>query len=131
MNPALVQPDGSVVIPPALADEVLRRLARSIVSEAREAGVTATPAARALLAALDQAAQRYAAATPTSVGGSDPAPPATVEVTADEAGRVMGCTARWARDLAASGRVQARRVGRTWLIDSADLDRFRHGRTAA
>ena len=44
---------------------------------------------------------------------------------------VIGSSPRWVRYLASSERVAARRVGRTWLIDADDLDRYRHRRRTA
>ncbi|MFJ7780086.1 helix-turn-helix domain-containing protein [Streptomyces yangpuensis] len=46
---------------------------------------------------------------------------------ASEVARALGCSRRWASHLLGSGRLHARRVGRTWITTQRDLDRYRYG----
>ncbi|WP_354573692.1 excisionase family DNA-binding protein [Frigoribacterium sp. UYMn621] len=50
-------------------------------------------------------------------------PVATIEVTPDEAAKRMGCSSEYVRRLARNGRLEARRVGRSWLIEASQIDR--------
>ncbi|WP_371588272.1 helix-turn-helix domain-containing protein [Streptomyces virginiae] len=122
----LLRPDGSVVIPAAAAHEVLRALVRDLTARARADGGEVSPGARRLLYALHEAANRAereassAAGTPTPGSG-------TVELTAEQAALLLGCSTEYVRRLARTGRVLARRAGPAWLIDPASLDAYRKG----
>ncbi|MCP3769505.1 helix-turn-helix domain-containing protein [Streptomyces sp. MAR25Y5] len=131
----LIRPDGSVVIPPAVASDVLRALMRDLTVRVRADGGEVTPGVRRLLYALHTAAQR---ADNEHGSGNGTAPVATVTVTTgtdvsvSEAAALLGCTAGYVRRLARHGAFQARRIGtRTWAIDRASLDTYRHGEHAA
>lgn len=52
------------------------------------------------------------------------------EVTPAVAARILGCTTRNARDLAARGRIPARRVGGRWVLDAAAVDHYGERRAA-
>jgi excisionase family DNA binding protein len=56
-----------------------------------------------------------------SVGGTSQAPAARVEIGISDAAQRLGCSPEYARRLARRGRLSARRVGRTWLVDAAAL----------
>ncbi|WP_328488237.1 helix-turn-helix domain-containing protein [Streptomyces zaomyceticus] len=56
--------------------------------------------------------------------------PATVELTAHEAALLLECSPEYARRLARTGRLLARRAGTTWLINPTSLDNYRKGRAA-
>ncbi|MCY0962800.1 helix-turn-helix domain-containing protein [Streptomyces sp. H27-H5] len=90
-------------------------------------GGEVSPAVRRLLYALHDAAQRPAVAVPSSGAGTAPAAPVTVELTADQAALLLGCSTEYARRLARTGRVLARRAGPAWLIDPTSLDAYRKG----
>ncbi|MFD7968585.1 helix-turn-helix domain-containing protein [Streptomyces clavifer] len=64
---------------------------------------------------------------PGSGDGTPPAPAATVELTAGEAAFLLGCSTEYARRLARTGRVLARRAGPAWLINRQALDTYRKG----
>ncbi|MEU2598446.1 helix-turn-helix domain-containing protein [Streptomyces hirsutus] len=124
----LLRPDGSLVIPAPLAREVLRVLVRDLSERVRSDGGEVSPAVRGVLRALHLAAKQprdgagaFAAETPADQGVS------VREVTAEQAAGLLGCSPQYARRLARSGRVAARRVGPVWLIDRASLDAFRTG----
>jgi excisionase family DNA binding protein len=86
-----------------------------------------------VLYALHEAAQHPT--TPTVERSSDigtsPGPAATVEeVTVDEAAALLGCTPGYVRRLARAGTLAGRRHGaRTWALDRAALDAYRHRST--
>jgi excisionase family DNA binding protein len=128
----LLRDDGAVVVPAAVAAEVLRLLARALVDDARRHGGQPTPDARRLLSELYDAAQAHQASRAAgSVNGTVSVPGSTVEMSVVEAAEVIGSSTRWVRRLAGCGRLRARRVGRTWLIDAASLDAYRHRKEAA
>lgn len=122
-------PDGSVIVPPYLAGPVRRILMRDLAQHIRADGGAPTAAVRELLYALaraehhhDQAGDRFATETA-------PATPVRVEISTDDAAALLECSAQHVRRLCRSRRLMARRAGRrAWLIDAADLDRYRHGR---
>ncbi|MEU3750580.1 MULTISPECIES: helix-turn-helix domain-containing protein [Streptomyces] len=126
----LVRPDGSVIIPPTAAGDVLRALVRDLTARVRADGGEVTPDIRRILYALHTAAQH--AEPPAAGHGSDtgtaPPGPATVEVAVDEAAELLECTPEYVRRLARRGTLTARRIGaRTWAIDRTGLDNYRHG----
>lgn len=58
---------------------------------------------------------------PDSSGtGTKPPTPATVEISTTEQAARMGCSDRYVRKLCHTGRLPARRVGRTWLISAQE-----------
>lgn len=124
----LIRPDGSVVVPASVAGEVLRALVRDLTARVRADGGEVSPGVRRLLHALHTADQRPdpAASGPSSDPGTTQPAWANVEITAGEAAALLGCSAEYVRRLARTGRFQARRIGAVWLINSADLDRYRH-----
>jgi excisionase family DNA binding protein len=87
---------------------------RWMIEYRRESRLTGRPipdsfenAIRHLLG-LDQSA--------TSANGSNPATPATVELSTAQMARRMGCSERWVRHLCQVRKLQARRSGHHWLI---------------
>lgn len=127
----LIRDDGAVVVPAAVAGEVLRALVRDLTARVRTDGGEVSPAVRQLLYALHQAAQQPPPQTPASSGPGTLAPaPATVELTAHQAAHLLECSSEYARRLARTGRVQARRAGTAWLINPQSLDTYRKGRAA-
>ena len=129
--PFLFQEDGSVVIPASIAREVLRALVRDLTERVRVDGGEVSPAVRGVLYALRTASDQppgpsgcFADETPADLGVS------VREVTAEQAAELLGCSVQYARRLASSGRVTARRAGPAWLIDRASLDAFRAGGAA-
>ncbi|MGW7706326.1 helix-turn-helix domain-containing protein [Streptomyces sp. NPDC054771] len=148
-NPGVEQPlgvaldDGSVVIPAAVAGDVLRALVRDMTARVRADGGEVPAGVRRLLYALHTAAQcneqqaEEHRATSTIERSSDigtaPQPTATVSyVSVEEAAALLGCSAGYVRRLARAGIVRARRIGaRAWAVDRSALDDYRHGRTPA
>jgi excisionase family DNA binding protein len=121
----LVREDGSVVVPPALAGEVLRRLLRDLTAEVQANGGRLAPGVYALLWALrgaQGAGDKGFAVTEApdgSVAGTPVSGAGIVEISTAEAARRMGCSESYVRRLARSGRVPARRLGAQWLISPA------------
>ncbi|MGO1054516.1 hypothetical protein [Crossiella sp. CA198] len=104
-----------MTVPASVAAEVLRRLVRDIVTEARGNGGQPSPTARRLLHALYEAAQlhRHASATRPGQRGTVPGEPGlSVRETAD----LMGCSPQWVRHLLATGRLTGRRSGGVWVV---------------
>ncbi|MFE0727062.1 helix-turn-helix domain-containing protein [Streptomyces antibioticus] len=127
----LIRPDGSVLIPAAVAREVLRALTRDLTARVRTDGGEVTPEVRRLLYALHVAAQSADIEHSSDIGTA-PSPADTVatftEVSVGEAAALLGCTTGYVRRLARAGAFTARRIGaRTWAIDRAALDQYRHG----
>ncbi|WP_262015650.1 helix-turn-helix domain-containing protein [Micromonospora sp. Mcm103] len=116
-------------MPAHLAGAVRRILVVDLAQHVRTDGGAPTAALRALLYALargehhhDQAADRFATETPNPAGR-------IVEISTDDAAALLECSPQHVRRLCRSGGVSARRAGRrAWLIDAADLDRYRHRR---
>ncbi|MFG2671163.1 helix-turn-helix domain-containing protein [Streptomyces sp. NPDC048445] len=137
----VVRNDGSVVIPAAVAGDVLRALVRDMTARVRADGGEIPAGVRRLLYALHSAAQHAEQqaegyrATPVIEHGSDigtaPQPTATVAyLSVGEAAALLGCSTEYMRRLARAGIVRARRIGaRAWAVDPAALDDYRHGRT--
>ncbi|MFE7237914.1 helix-turn-helix domain-containing protein [Streptomyces sp. NPDC057580] len=135
--------DGSVVIPAAVAGDVLRALVRDMTARVRADGGEVPAGVRRLLYALHTAAQRTErraeerrtppAIEQSSDNGTALQPTATVAyVSVGEAAALLGCSAGYVRRLARAGIVQARRIGaRAWAVDRAALDQYRHGGNAA
>ncbi|MGQ4727047.1 helix-turn-helix domain-containing protein [Streptomyces sp. Ju416(a)] len=126
----LVRADGAVVVPPGIANEVLRALVRDLTTRVRTDGGEVSPGVRQLLWALQDAAQHPARTAPSSAHGTAAPAAATVELTAHEAAALMGCSTEYARRLARTGRVLARRAGPAWLINRQALDAYRRGTAA-
>ncbi|MFJ7587162.1 helix-turn-helix domain-containing protein [Streptomyces sp. NPDC097617] len=128
----LTRADGSVIVPPYVAGDVLRALVRDLTARVRADGGEITPGVRRLLYALHTAAQTTelecdnSTAPRPAATGTAPHTPGTVAVA--EAAALMGCSPRHVRALIGAGRLPAQRVGaRVWGIDRAALDHYRHG----
>jgi excisionase family DNA binding protein len=122
----LVLPDGTVLIPPDVARELLRPLVLGLAARCRADGTTLSPRTVRLLHALHNAAEHQA----SSVTGTPTPATATVELTAPEAAQLIGCSTEYVRRLARTGRLHGRRAGTAWLIDRTSLDTYRHGASA-
>jgi len=126
---------GPVTVPAPLCGPLLRVLVRALAREAREDGGTIPPGIAAFLAdlaAVVDSPTAPAAATGEAAGsgnGTVPGGPAMVEVSAADAAAAMGASREYVRRLARSGRLPARRIGRTWLItmEATHLDHDPHG----
>jgi excisionase family DNA binding protein len=125
----LIRPDGSVIVPAGVAGEVLRSLVRDLTARVRTDGGEVSPTVRGLLNALHAAAERVDTATtgPSSDPGTTTIQRANVEIGTGDAAALLECSTEYVRRLARSGRIQARRLGAAWLIDSASLDAYRTG----
>ncbi|MGW7195998.1 helix-turn-helix domain-containing protein [Streptomyces chryseus] len=121
----LVLEAGAVVVPPALANTVFCALVLYARDHVRDGGGSLAPEAADLLRALHKAAEGPAATSATSSEGSPLAP--TTTLGARDVAQVLGCSRRWATFLLSSGRLDAWRVGRTWVTTAASLDRHRYG----
>jgi len=122
-----------VVIPDADAGELLRLVLLGLRVKARRTGAVASPRLVELLRDLHEAELRHHARVPapTFAIETSRAAPATLDgdvLSVAEAAKTLGCSHVWVRVLARSGRLRARRAGRTWLIDRASLDAYRHHR---
>lgn len=126
----LVREDGSVVVPPALAGELLRRLLRDVTAEVHANGGVPSLACRELMWGLHTAALAEEKAA-GSGDGTPVGPVGSVEIGTTEAAQVLGCSAEYARRLAREGRLPARRVGRQWLIREAAIVAPERTETAA
>ncbi|MFJ6934463.1 helix-turn-helix domain-containing protein [Streptomyces sp. NPDC101132] len=123
----LLRPDGAVLVPAAVAGEVLRALVRDLTARVRADGGEVSPGVRLLLYALHAANEQHGRQAGSGNGTPEQAP-ATVEVTAQQAAELLECSAEYARRLARLGRLHARRVGPVWLVDAASLDAYRKGK---
>ncbi|MFI6123248.1 helix-turn-helix domain-containing protein [Streptomyces sp. NPDC051064] len=117
---ALVREDGTVVIPAALAGEVLRRLLRDVTAEISAAKGQPSTACRELLWGLHLAAKQAEKAD-GSTRGTPEAGSAKVEISTSEAAHRLGCSESYARRLARTGRLRGRKVGPVWLVAEAAI----------
>ncbi|MBT2391642.1 helix-turn-helix domain-containing protein [Streptomyces sp. ISL-1] len=119
----LVRPDGSVLVPAELVPDVLRTLVLGTTARVRANGGTLAVGAHQLLFALQLAAEQPTGSAP----GTPAEQTAMVELTARQAGQLMGCSTEYMRRLARTGRIRARRAGPAWLIDADSLNAYRKG----
>ena len=124
---------GAVVVPRSLASTTFAALLLYLQDRVRADGGALSPEARALLHALNRAAQ-----APSSDPGTSTPAPATVDHTRagdvlgmEEVAALLGCSPEYARRLARTGRFPARRVGHVWLTTLTSLDAYRYGREEA
>lgn len=129
---SLLQPDGSVVIPAANAEDVLRLLVLALDARSRADGGSLGPMARRVLWDLHKAAQRHDSEQPPACDVASDLPAlATVEITVTEAAERLGCAQQWVRYLLSEDRITGRKVSaRLWLVDAASLDDYRWGARA-
>jgi excisionase family DNA binding protein len=112
----LLRPDGSVLVPPSVASELLRLLVKQLIADARSTGGQPTATARMLLSALYEAAQQHeqqGVATDTP-DVEQPSQGLTVR----EVAARMGCSTSWVRQLLADGRLTGRRAGGVWIVEA-------------
>jgi len=120
----LIRPDGSVVVPAAVTDAVVRLLVLGVTeARHRNAGGQLSPQVMDVLHALNGAALR-ASVTPADVPTTEPETPGTgkMEVTAAEAAVMRGCSPEMIRRMCRAGQLHSRMLGRIWLVDAAHLD---------
>ncbi|MBT2207026.1 excisionase family DNA-binding protein [Actinomadura sp. NEAU-AAG7] len=123
-----------VTVPPGLERPLLRVLVRALAREVRVDGGIVPPGIAPFLADLaavaDQPDEPYQPGA-GSAAGTPPEPPAMVEISVRTAAEDMGASPEYVRRLCRDGRLRARRVGRTWLIDPTSLTREEPCRTPA
>jgi excisionase family DNA binding protein len=123
----LLAEDGAVVVPRSLASTTFAALVLYLQGRVRDDGGALSPDARALLHALNQAAQQ-----PSSASDTPTPAPATVVTSrvlgVAEAAAVLGCNRSYVRRLCHAGRIPATRITGGWVIEAAALDDYRHGR---
>lgn len=114
-----------------VAREVLNVLVRGLTVHVRSDGHPVPTWAQPVCQALADAAELPCPAVRSGTGTASESLEASTWAPIDEAADLAGCSPSYARRLARSGRVRARRVGsRSWLIDIDSLTRVL-GRTAA
>ncbi|MFC7503201.1 helix-turn-helix domain-containing protein [Nocardioides sp. GCM10030258] len=115
-----------VVVPQALREVVLRALVSDIRRrQLVDGGAPLNPLMRTFLHALSSDA--VDSEQITSSCGSAVSEPANVVITTPQIAERLGCTTRWAREVAR--RVGGVKQGRDWLVSLDELDRFmKHGR---
>ncbi|MFI1726900.1 helix-turn-helix domain-containing protein [Streptomyces sp. NPDC020489] len=123
----LLAEDGAVVVPRSLASTTFAALVLYLTDRVRADGGALSPDARALLHALNHAAQQ-----PSSASDTPTPAPATVVTSrvlgVAEAADVLGCNRSYVRRLCLAGRIPATRNRGGWVIEAAALDDYRHGR---
>ena len=125
---AFVNADGEVVVPPRVAEKMLRLVTLGVMDARRRR----IPIDFDMLVVLDAmnvatlAAHRAGSAVGTDVGeGRTLGDAATLRPVAEVAD-AMGCSTRWVRKEIASGHLPAHRVGSRWLIADSDFETYRH-----
>ena len=114
-----------------VAREVLNVLVRGLTVYVRSDGHPVPAWAQPVCQALADVADAPCPAVSSATGTASESLEVAIWAPVDEAADSAGCSASYARRLARSGRVRARRVGsRSWLIDIDSLSRVL-GRTAA
>ncbi|MEU2800237.1 helix-turn-helix domain-containing protein [Streptomyces sp. NPDC007117] len=116
----LLRPDGSVLIPAALAGPVLRILLRDVSARVAVDGGKVAPGVSGLLWALKAAADQIEAEV-GSAPGTPADRPVSVEISTAEAARELGCSEGYVRRLARAGRLRGRKVGPVWLVAEAAI----------
>lgn len=116
----LLRPDGSVLVPGALASPVLRVLLRDVAARCLTGGGKVSPSVSGLLWALNEAAEQ-AEVRDGSAPGTPGAAPVSVEISTSEAARELGCSEGYVRRLARAGRLRGRKVGPVWLVAEAAI----------
>lgn len=132
----LVRPDGSVVVPAAVADGMLRLLVLGVTTASRmNAGGSPSVAVLQVLHALNMAAVK-AVDAPLSVNGPVFEEMGSIGVkgvtwqTCSEVAALLQCTERSVRRACEQGRLPALKKGRQWLIREDHLDTYRFGKAA-
>lgn len=132
----LVRPDGSVVVPAAVADGMLRLLVLGVTTASRmNAGGSPSVDVLEVLHALNVAAVK---AGDAHVSGIGPVFEESVTVgvqgeswlTCSEVAALLQCTERSVRRACEQGRLPALKKGRQWLIHEDHLDTYRFGKAA-
>lgn len=114
-----------------VAREVLNVLVRGLTVHVRGDGHPVPWWAQPVCQALADVAETPRPAVGSASGTASESLEASTWAPVDEAAGLAGCSASYARRLARSGRIRARRVGsRSWLIDIGSLALVL-GRTAA
>jgi excisionase family DNA binding protein len=106
--------------PPSLAAPLLKYLVAHLVRDARDGGALVDPALAGYLRALHEVA---VADDGKDHDESDSLGDVAALVTVSQLAERSGYSCRTLRHWAASGRLAARRVGRTWLIDPDSIRR--------
>lgn len=125
----LIRPDGSVVVPAAVADAVVRLLVLGLTqTQHANAGGRVSSQMMGVLHALNVAAIKE---DEMSARGRDYSTSGTIEVsgekllTAREVSALLAVTERQVRRLCEQGKLPARKLGQHWLISETDLDTYR------
>ena len=125
----------SAAVPDEIAQQVLNALMRDTTAQLRASGGgRLDPAFIALLELLDSAAKRHRGEPPLEtdpacdVASVSPADP-ILSLSVSECASRMGCSGAWVRALIGGGRLPARKSGGVWVVDAADLDDYRTGRS--
>ncbi|MGW6462583.1 helix-turn-helix domain-containing protein [Streptomyces rubiginosohelvolus] len=116
----LLREDGSVVVPPELADGVLRVLLRDVGARLKADRGAVPLSTSSLLWALALAAEQ-AEEGEGSACGTPAERPVSVEISTAEAARELGCSEGYVRRLARAGRLRGRKVGPVWLVAEAAI----------
>ncbi|MER6601828.1 helix-turn-helix domain-containing protein [Streptomyces parvus] len=116
----LLREDGSVVVPPELADGVLRVLLRDVGARLKADRGAVPLSTSSLLWALALAAEQ-AEEGEGSAPGTPAERPVSVEISTAEAARELGCSEGYVRRLARAGRLRGRKVGPVWLVAEAAI----------
>lgn len=123
----LLAEDGAVLVPRSLAATAFNALVLYLADGVRTSGGELTAEARALLYALNHAAEQ-----PSSASDTPTPAPATVATSrvlgVAEAADVLGCNRSYVRRLCLAGRIPATRITGGWVIEATALDDYRHGR---
>jgi excisionase family DNA binding protein len=120
--------DGSVVVPARAVERLLKLLELGVVA-ARQRGMggAVNTDMVIVLDALQEAAGDASSAIGTTVPDSSTLEVSGKLLTAQGAADRIGCSARAVRKACTEGRLRAVQVGRSWLIEENDLERFRYG----
>ena len=137
----MVGSDGTVRVEPTLQVPPwflleLRPRVRSWVAEHQAAGATTKLDAAApivahweLLASLERSGFADASVDGRVAGVTSPSAHGNHEIPTGEAAGMLGVSPQWIGVLVRRRELDARKVGRTWLVDRASLERYRE-RTA-
>ncbi|GAB6859101.1 helix-turn-helix domain-containing protein [Microbacterium xylanilyticum] len=113
-----IRPDGSIVSDPEALRRVLGWMQRKYREDVERRDGVGSPLLMDFVYAVGESVRIREVLPGAEVPGQRPE---RLWVSVMEAAPLLGCSARWVRELARRGKIPSRRVGLIYLIDVTDL----------